>query len=111
VVSFGLYADHIILSTEPGQYQLNTNSTNQRFQITYNDTFSRQPGVALGTKKYINSALQGLECDQTNNLSLAALAVPHSSGTTLPIVVNTPWNKTNWKTLKLNYLASDRDDI
>jgi hypothetical protein len=27
------------------------------------------------------------------------------------LVINTPWNKTNWTTLKLNYLATDRDDI
>jgi hypothetical protein len=29
----------------------------------------------------------------------------------LPLVITTPWDKTNWKTLKLNYLATDRDDI
>ena len=37
--------------------------------------------------------------------------MPTSSSTDLPIAVNTPWDKTDWKSIKVGYLASDRDDI
>lgn len=37
--------------------------------------------------------------------------MPEPSGTRMPLLLNTPWARTNWKSLKLGYLATDRDDM
>lgn len=52
--------EHIILSTQPGAaYQLNPSSSNQRFDLQYDDSFSRQPRVALGKNKILTQLSRG----------------------------------------------------